>query len=134
MQTVQTVTSGPDALNSVEALCASSIKAAIDSKATLIVALTETGSTARVLAKYRPAAPILAITASEQTSRQMLMLRGVVSVLTASFVGTDSVIQKALATAKEMGIAKAGDVAVCVHGTREEMPGHTNLMKMVPVP
>merc|ERR1712014_30038 len=84
---------------------------AIESKATLIVALTETGSTARMLAKYRPQAPILAITASESTSRQMLLLRGVVSVLTASFVGTDSVIQKALATAKEMGIAKKGDVA-----------------------
>merc|ERR1712187_103358 len=113
--------------DSVEALCNSAVKAAIDSKAALIVALTETGSTARMLAKYRPEAPILAITASDSTSRQMLLLRGVVSMLTASFVGTDSVIQKALAAAKELGISKPGDVAVCVHGTKEECPGHTNL-------
>jgi len=118
-------------VDSVEALCASAVKAAIDAKAALIVALTETGSTARVLAKYRPEAPILAITASDSTSRHMLMLRGVVSMPTASFVGTDSVIQKALAEAKRRGMAKSGDVAVCVHGTKEECPGHTNLLKMV---
>merc|ERR1719285_602493 len=40
-------------VDSVEALCASAVKAAIDAKAALIVALTETGSTARMLAKYR---------------------------------------------------------------------------------
>jgi len=122
------------ATDAVEALCAAAVKAAIDAKATLIVALTETGSTARMLAKYRPEAPILAITASESTARQMLLLRGVVSMPTASFVGTDSVIQKALAEAKKRGIAKTGDVAVCVHGTKEECPGHTNLLKMVAVP
>merc|ERR1719229_447463 len=120
--------------DAVEALCDSAVKAAIDAKAAVIVALTETGSTARMLAKYRPEAPILAITASDSTSRQMLLLRGVVSVPTASFVGTDSVIQKALAEAKRLGMAKPGDVAVCVHGTKEECPGHTNLMKIVPVP
>jgi len=120
--------------SSVEAICASAVKAAIDSKAPLIVALTETGHTARMIAKYRPKAPVLAISASETTIRQLLCVRGVVPVLTASFQGADSVISKALVKAKEEGMVKTGDLVVCVHGTREECPGQSNLMKMVPVP
>merc|ERR1719215_523739 len=42
----------------MEAVCCSAVKAAIDAKAALILALTETGSTALLLAKYRPEAPI----------------------------------------------------------------------------
>jgi len=118
---------------SVEAVCASAVKAAMDSGASLILALTETGHTALNLAKYRPQAPIMAITASETTVRQMLCARGVVPVLTASFVGTDQVIQKGIARAKEEGLVKSGDIVVAVHGTREECPGHSNLMKMVTV-
>merc|ERR1719297_773869 len=100
----------------------------------MILALTETGSTALLLAKYRPAVPILAISASDTTIRQLLLARGVVPIATASFQGTDSVITKGLAKAKEMGIVKSGDVVVAVHGTREECAGATNMMKVVPVP
>jgi len=58
----------------------------------------------------------------------------VIPFLTASFVGTDAVINKAIAKAKEDGMVKSGDIVVAVHGTREECPGHSNLMKMVVVP
>eukprot|EP00401_Gymnodinium_catenatum_P063234 CAMPEP_0117562740 /NCGR_PEP_ID=MMETSP0784-20121206/55118_1 /TAXON_ID=39447 /ORGANISM="" /LENGTH=622 /DNA_ID=CAMNT_0005360331 /DNA_START=15 /DNA_END=1881 /DNA_ORIENTATION=- len=117
-------------MSPVEAVCSSAVKAAIDAKCKLIVALTETGSTALFLAKYRPRAPILAITASESTQRHLLVARGVIPVLTQSFVGTDSVIQKAIAKAKEDGLVVSGDYVVAVHGTKEECPGHSNLMKM----
>merc|ERR1712046_387729 len=96
-------------------------------------ALTESGSTARVLAKYRPEAPILAISASDSTVRQLLAVRGVVPMLTASFVGTDSVITKALNRAKADGMIKAGDCVVAVHGQKEECAGASNLLKIVVV-
>mmetsp|Transcript_101232 Transcript_101232/g.264473 ORF Transcript_101232/g.264473 Transcript_101232/m.264473 type:complete len:511 (-) Transcript_101232:269-1801(-) len=121
-------------LSSVEAVCNSAVKAAMDSKAALIMALTETGATALMLAKYRPEAPILAISASEMTIRQLLLARGVVPIATESFQGTDSVIAKGLAKAKELGLVKTGDLVVAVHGTREECAGATNMMKIVPVP
>jgi len=85
------------------------------------------------LSKYRPEASILAVTASEQTQRQLLIVRGVVPMLTASFVGTDSVISKALDKAKADGMVVKGDQVVAVHGQREECPGHSNIMKMVTV-
>jgi len=50
---------------------------------------------------------------------------------TASFVGTDAVIKKAVARAKELGMVKAGDEIVAIHGQQEECPGHSNLLKMV---
>merc|ERR1719410_629963 len=118
----------------VEALCSSAVKAAVDCGCKLILALTETGSTAISLAKYRPRATILAVTASESTLRHLLLCRGVLPILTASFVGTDSVITKAIAKAKEDGLVVSGDTVVAVHGTKEESPGHTNLLKMVVVP
>mmetsp|Transcript_101228 Transcript_101228/g.264463 ORF Transcript_101228/g.264463 Transcript_101228/m.264463 type:complete len:195 (-) Transcript_101228:154-738(-) len=121
-------------LSSVEAVCNSAVKAAMDSKAALIMALTETGATALMLAKYRPEAPILAISASEMTIRQLLLARGVVPIATESFQGTDSVIAKGLAKAKELGLVKTGDLVVAVHGTREECAGATNMMKIVTVP
>merc|ERR1719284_2134096 len=99
-------------MSSVEAICSSAVKAAIDAKCKLIIALTETGSTALSIAKYRPQAPILAITASETTVRQLLVSRGVIPILTASFVGTDSVILKAVDKAKAEGLLKAGDCVV----------------------
>jgi len=122
------------AMDPVESVCSSAVEASNDAKCKLIVALTETGFTARRLAKYRPKATILAITASESTVRHLQVCRGVVPVLTASFVGTDSVIAKALAKAKEDGLVTKGDCVVAVHGTKEETAGHSNLLKMVDVP
>uniref|UniRef100_A0A7S1B1A8 Pyruvate kinase n=1 Tax=Noctiluca scintillans TaxID=2966 RepID=A0A7S1B1A8_NOCSC len=118
----------------VESICSSAVKATLDSECPLIIALTETGYTARLIAKYRPQATILAISASETTVQQLLCVRGVVPVLTASFVGTDSVIKKALVHAKAEGMVSSGDTVVAIHGQKEECPGASNLMKMVTVP
>merc|ERR1712194_950955 len=85
-----------DSLAAVESVCSSAVKAAMDTNAPLILALTETGHTARMLAKYRPEATILAVSANGSTIRQLLCVRGVISMETASFVGTDSVITKGL--------------------------------------
>merc|ERR1719235_460117 len=118
----------------VEAVCSAAIKTSMDAKCPVILALTETGHTALLLAKYRPEATILAVTASESTVRQLLIIRGVVTMHTASFQGTDSVIKKAIEKAKEDGMVVKGDQVVAVHGQKEECPGHTNLLKMVTVP
>ncbi|KAG3015331.1 hypothetical protein PC119_g11835 [Phytophthora cactorum] len=45
------------------------MKTAIDINAKMLVVLTETGNTARLVAKYRPEMPVLVLTALEQTAR-----------------------------------------------------------------
>lgn len=121
-------------LSAVESVCSSAVKAAMECNAPLLLALTETGHTARVLAKYRPRAPILAISASQSTQSHLLCVRGVISIHTASFQGTDSVISKGIIRAKELGMVKSGDSVVVVHGQKEECPGASNLMKVVTAP
>jgi len=121
-------------VSGVESICSSAVKATIDSGCPLIIVLTETGATARMVAKYRPRSTIVAITASDTTARQLGLVRGVVPMLTASFQGTDSVISKALVFAKKEGMTKSGDLIIAVHGQQEECPGHSNLLKMVVVP
>merc|ERR1712151_388578 len=110
-------------MSAVESVCSSAVKATNDANCPLIVVLTETGHTARAIAKYRPRAPVLAISASESSIRQLNVVRGVVPMLTASFVGTDSVITKALDKAKALGMVKSGDCVVAVHGQKEECAG-----------
>jgi len=121
-------------ISSVEAMCSSAVKETVDADCQLIVALTETGYTARTVAKYRPAVPILAISASSTTVRQLGVVRGVVPMLTASFEGTDHVIAKALKQAVAKGMVKSGDSIVAVHGTGEGVAGNSNLMKVMTVP
>lgn len=54
-----------------EAIAASAVEISIDVRAKLIVSFTETGSSTKLLAKYRPRARILAVTASGSTARQL---------------------------------------------------------------
>lgn len=54
-----------------ESVASSCVKTAIDLDAAMVVVLTETGTTARLLAKYRPNMPILAFTAAPDVARQI---------------------------------------------------------------
>lgn len=73
------------------------MKTAFDVDAKMIVVLTESGTTARLIAKYRPSMPILALTAIPETAR---FTQGVVKnsycVVIGSMIGTDSILFRAL--------------------------------------
>ncbi|KAG2830304.1 hypothetical protein PC112_g7752 [Phytophthora cactorum] len=56
-------------METAEAVASSAVKTAIDINAKMLVVLTETGNTARLVAKYRPEMPVLVLTALEQTAR-----------------------------------------------------------------
>lgn len=67
-----TVMKEPDyIMEPAESVASSAVKTAIDLGAAMVVVLTETGTTARLLAKYRPDVPILAFTAAADAARQM---------------------------------------------------------------
>ena len=116
-----------------ESVCSSAVKAAMDVNAKLIVALTETGHTARLIAKYRPQQLILALSASESSTKHLQIVRGVIALQVPSFQGTDHVIRSAMDRAKSMGLIVTGDKIVAVHGVQEELSGHSNLMKVLDV-
>jgi pyruvate kinase len=114
-----------------ESICSSAVKASIDCNAKLILALTETGRTAHLVAKYRPSVPILALSATEGSVKQLTLDRGVLPLQVQSFQGTDSVLKSAMETAKNLGLIKTGDTVICVHGVKEEVSGSSNLLKII---
>ena len=101
--------------------------------AALIVAFTESGSTAGRVSKYRPKAPILALTPSETTQRAMTLRWGVLPVTTDPVHNIDDFFERVREEAvKVSGVAK-GDVVVLVAGLPIGVSGGTNLLRVLSV-
>lgn len=127
-----TILKETDKLEPAESVASSAVKTAIDLKASMVIVLSETGTTARLLAKYRPSVPILAFTAAHTAARQMNgYLRNVYPEVIGSMIGTDSIIFRAVDIGKQRGWVKSGDRVVCIHGVKEATPGSTNSMRVI---
>eukprot|EP01088_Endostelium_zonatum_P008642 TRINITY_DN21801_c0_g1_i1.p1 TRINITY_DN21801_c0_g1~~TRINITY_DN21801_c0_g1_i1.p1 ORF type:complete len:502 (+),score=111.53 TRINITY_DN21801_c0_g1_i1:39-1544(+) len=111
-------------------IASSAVKTQWDIEAGLIICLTDTGNTARLVSKYRPSCPILVVTSSERVARQILISRGCVPYLIESMKGTDAVVAKAKEYAKSTGLLNAGDKVVITSGVLEAVSGSTNIMKV----
>lgn len=113
-----------------EAVCSAAVKTSVDVNATLIIVITETGGTARLVAKYRPTQPILALCMSASVIRQLNITRGVFCLKIPSYLGSDNLINDAMKYALEAGYCKKGDNVVCLMGQNEETPESVNIMKI----
>jgi len=122
---------GPDQIN--EAIASSAVKTAFDLRASLILCLTESGRTARLVSKYKPRMPVLCATTDEQVARQCLVLRGCYPMVVGSMVGSASLIARCLATAKVNGLCKTSDVCVVVSGIQEGISGGTNVLRVLQI-
>jgi pyruvate kinase len=117
-----------------EAVASSAVKTAVDMGARAIIVCTETGNSARLVTKYRSAAPVLVLTSTESVARQVGGLcRGAHTVVMGSMIGTESVLARACELLVEMGWAKRGETVVAVHGTMEGRPGSTNVCRVLSV-
>jgi pyruvate kinase len=117
-----------------EAVASSAVKTAIDIGAKAILVCSETGNTARLVAKYRPPMPVLVLTATESVARQVQgLVRGLKCHVMGSMIGTDGIMHRAEDLLKDLGYAKSGDTLVAVHGQIEGRPGSTSLCRVVVV-
>ncbi len=98
--------------------------------AVAIIAFTSSGSTARRVAKYRPEVPILAITPSQVTRRQLLISWGVRSFRIGAASKIADLFAQGARVAKESGLAKDGDLIVITGGVPVGVSGSTNLLKV----
>lgn len=99
-------------------------------KARAILAFTESGSTAWRVCKYRPRAPIIAITSSEAVQRSLALAWGVHAYRVAPPVHVDDLFVAGSALARELGVAKEGDLVVITGGVPIGVAGTTNLLKV----
>ena len=113
-----------------DAICTAASSAAKVIDANAVVAFSERGTTARLISKQRPAAPIVAFTPFESVKRQMALYWGVRPYTMEEIEHTDARVEEAERRLKAEGLAKRGDRIVILSGTRVGQPGGTNLIKL----
>ena len=101
-----------------------------DVNASAIVTVSESGNTARLLSKYRPAQPIIACVMDEQVQRQLSISWGITPLMMDLATSTDELIEMSTALAKENGYLHDGELAVVTAGVPVGVSGTTNMMKV----
>ncbi|EEC70399.1 hypothetical protein OsI_01382 [Oryza sativa Indica Group] len=127
--------SAPIPMSPLESLASSAVRTANSAKAALILVLTRGGTTARLVAKYRPSMPILSVVvpelkqtdsfdwtcSDEAPARHSLIVRGVIPMLSAATAkafdneATEEALGFAISNAKAMGLCNSGESVVALH-------------------
>lgn len=115
--------------NISEAVAEAACNAAASLKAKAAVVFTQSGSTARLIAKYRPPLPIIAFTPFPEIQRRLSLCWGVHAWPIGTVGGTDQQIAVVEQTLLAAGLKK-GDLVVITMGVPIEARGSTNLMKV----
>lgn len=95
-----------------------------------IITPTESGRTARMISKYRPKAPIVAVTSNPSVSRRLSLVWGVYPKMSVFATTTDEMLDIAVQESLNSGIVKHGDLVVITAGVPVGEAGTTNLMKI----
>jgi pyruvate kinase len=106
----------------------------MEEKAVAIVACTRSGLTARAISRFRPPMPIIAITPSDATARQLRGSWGVQDVVMSTAQEIDELCRVALQRVKETGVAKSGDAVVIMAGSNTGGAAITDTVRMLIVP
>ena len=119
----------PDYHDIADAISHAACHVALNVGARAIICCTRSGQTARMVAKYRPHAPIIVVSPSEEVLRRLILFWGVFPLKIEQAEDTDDMIAKAKLAALESGIANNGDTIVIVAGIPIDIPGTTNTIK-----
>jgi pyruvate kinase len=113
-----------------EAVSHAARETAQDLDAAAIVTPTVSGHTARMVSRYRPTVPIVAVTPSPMVQRQLCLHWGVYPLLASRTANTDQMLADAVRTAREHGLVEAGELVVVTGGAAGSAAGTTNLIKV----
>jgi pyruvate kinase len=116
-----------------EVVASYAVRVANDLKADLLLTISETGKTSRLICKYRPRVPVICLTNSAATANYLIYSRAAVPYLVGSVKGTEHLITEAMARAKKEGLVKTGSLVVVCSGIVEGIPGSTNSLRVVTV-
>ena len=114
----------PNAISSAVSTIASQLNAAA------ILPLTKSGATAHNVSKFRPAAPILAITSEIDVARKLQLVWGVTPLLIPQQKSTSGTFTLAMGEAQEKGLLREGDLVIQTAGTLAGVSGSTDLVKV----
>lgn len=99
-------------------------------KCKAIIAPTMSGYTARKMSRFRPSAPIIALTPNEDTLKSLALHFGVTTVKVKDFDSFDSMMKVAISSAKEKMNLESGDKIIITGGYPFKKVKSTNFMKI----
>ncbi len=102
---------------------------AMDLEADAILTPTQTGHTARMISRFRPACPIVALTTTERARRQLAVSWGVKPLLAGYVDSTDRLFSMCVQCALREGAVESGQMVVITAGVPIGRAGSTNLIK-----
>jgi pyruvate kinase len=103
---------------------------ALNLQVAAIIAPTESGHTAKMISKYRPKAPILAITSDIRICRRLTLVWGVQTQFREKANSTDEMLQHAMDAAQDAKFVSNGDTVIITAGLPVGETGMTNMMKI----
>jgi pyruvate kinase len=116
--------------STTDAVSHASCNTAQDLGAKAIITATSSGYTARMVAKFRPEAPIVVTTTSDRVARKMAVTRGAYAVIASHGNSTDEVFDLSVKKAVETGFVNSGDLVVITAGVPVGVAGSTNTIKV----
>ncbi|THV07674.1 pyruvate kinase [Dendrothele bispora CBS 962.96] len=132
----------PRPTETTETVAIAAVAAASEQEASAILVLSTSGNTARLISKYRPRVPIIAVTRNEQTARQIHLHRGCYPFWYPEPRGiqshqwqtdVDNRIRFGLRSALKLNIISPGSTVIAVQGWKGGL-GHTNTLRILSVP
>lgn len=120
-------------IHSTDAISHATVQIAQEIRANAILTITESGFTARMIAKYKPWSHVVAVSRLEKTVRAMQLYWGVEPILGPYSTNTDEMIELCLQCALHSKAISDGSSVVITAGVPIGTPGSTNLIKVVTV-
>ena len=112
------------------AIAHAAANAADELGARLIIAFTESGTTALRCSKARPRVPVIAASPHPEVLRKTALYSGVIPLLVSPGSDTDQMVSNATSAARLSGLVRSGDLVVVVAGVPVGLAGQTNLIKV----
>ncbi|HIU63722.1 MAG TPA: pyruvate kinase [Candidatus Avacidaminococcus intestinavium] len=119
--------------NTTDAISHATVQIAEELEANAVLTITESGYTARMTAKYRPASPVIAVSPRLASVRKMQLYWGVTPLQGQFTDKTDELIELSLLRAKTAKLIREGDLVVVTAGVSAGIIGSTNLIKVINV-
>ncbi|NLK08173.1 MAG: pyruvate kinase [Firmicutes bacterium] len=113
-----------------EAISYATWQTAKDVGTAAIICATQSGATARMVSRYRPQVPVLAMTPHESVVRQLALVWGVYPILVPETDDIDDMLDVAIEAALKTGLVKQNDAVAISAGVMTDVPGSTNLLQI----
>ena len=121
---------GSEQLTVTDAIGQATCEVAKQVGAKLIIPLTLSGYSARMIARHRPEIPMFAVTVNPHTQRRLALVWGAQAALIEQDLETDQVVHAAMDAARQGGLVQRGDRVVITAGVPTGVTGKTNMIQV----